>query len=242
VVARARPLASEVIVSTSSVRRQAFLAPRLPSGTAFLVDRPGGWGPGPVGAMARGLEALGDGPVLFTPGDTPWIETGALRTFVELAQASRVDVAAPYWASGETEHLLQWHRSRETLRHLPPLGESLRPSWRASEFLRAAPRTLLVPVSALSRRPRSFAHLTYRSDLSRPSARGTPGARVRPLRISGYPKQRYLEAQAHRRAGRRQESAKAFGQEARWYATAGLRLLARHAFEDAVEALGTVNP
>lgn len=236
VIARLEPLASEVIVSVPSERRRKELARLVPPSVRFLLDQPRRWGEGPAGAIARGRDAVPMGPVLFVPGDVPWIETRALGRLVRQAQAGAADVAVPYWQSGETEHLIQWHRSRDSLRHLDRTVTGLPSSRRASEFLRAVPRTILVPVRRLSDDPRSFSHLTYPSDVDRPPLRGRAGRSARVRVIVGTPKRWYRAAGVHLRAHRPLEAAHAFLAESRWYARANLPLLAQHALEDAVRA------
>lgn len=237
VVERVEPLASEVIVATSSADRQRALAPLLGRNVRFLLDRPRRWGPGPAGAMAGALEAVASGPVLFVPGDIPWAEAEALRRFVGTADANAAEVAVPYWQSGETEHLIQWHRSRETLRHLPRPMARDPGGGRASVFLRAVPRTLLVPVRGLSDRPVSFSHLTYASDLEGPTLRGEAGESAVTRIIEGTPKRKFFEAHSHLDAGRPREAARSFSAESRWYSRSGLPLLARHANADVTGAV-----
>jgi molybdopterin-guanine dinucleotide biosynthesis protein A len=236
VVARVRPLASTVTVSTSSEARRTELAGLLPPTVHFLLDRPDRWGRGPAGAIARALEEVARGPVLFVPGDMPWLETRALARFVARAEAASGDVASPFWQSGETEHLLQWHRNGETSLAFSSPSADPSSARRASVYLRAAPRTLLVPIAALSSRPVSFSHLTCPSDVERPAPRGEAGHATRARLVEGVPKRRYHEARAHLMSGRRPEAARDFAAESRWYATEGLRLLARHALMDAEEA------
>lgn len=238
VVARVAPLASEVVIATSSRSRREELARLLPDSVRFLLDRPGRWGAGPAAAMASAREKIGEGPVLFVPGDIPWIETRALRRFIECAQATRADVAAPYWASGATEHLVQWHRDPESDRYLPWSRAFSRVVRRASEFLRAAPRTLFVPISALSPRPESFSHVTYPSDLRRPALRGAVGGSAPVREVAGIPKRWYRAAQAARSEGRLEAAAHAFIRESLWYENAGLPMLARHALDDAADVDG----
>ncbi|MGI0071899.1 MAG: nucleotidyltransferase family protein [Thermoplasmata archaeon] len=234
VVARVRPLASRVVVATDSEERREQLSSLFDRSVDYRLDRVGRWGAGPGATIASALAATRRGSALFVPGDIPWVETDALARFVARARASSADVAAPYWGSGETEHLIQWHRSRQSLRPLPWGRPGGTPTRRASELLRAAPRTLLVPITALTERPESFAHVTYRSDVRRPGPRGTSGSTGRRARtIAGVPKAAYREAQRHRSAGREADAARLFRQESGWYAAAGLRILARHALDDA---------
>jgi molybdenum cofactor guanylyltransferase len=236
VIARVAPLASDVTVATSSLARRRELSPLVPSSVRFLLDRRDRWGEGPAGAMARALTEVSSGPVLFVPGDLPWIETEALRRLVDLAEASAADVAVPWWLSGETEHLVQWQRSPANLRYLPVRRRALSPARRASEFLRALPRTLLVPVAALTRRPDTFAHLTFPSDVERPGARGVAGPRTLPEMIEGSPKRWYHVAHDSWGIGRIAQAAHAFAAESRWYRDADLPILARHARNDARQA------
>jgi len=234
VLARVEPLASSVIVSTSSERRRRELAPLVPSAARFRLDRSRRWGEGPGGAIAGARDVVARGPVLFVPGDVPWIETRALGRLVRQAGAYSADVAVPYWQSGETEHLIQWHRSRATLRHLDRVTIGPLTTRRASEFLRAVPRTVLIPVRLLTQAPRSFSHVTYPSDLVRPAMRGRAGKSARVRVVEGAPKRWYHAARSQLRAGRPLDAVQAFLAESRWYSRANLPLLAQHAFEDAV--------
>jgi molybdopterin-guanine dinucleotide biosynthesis protein A len=234
VVDRASPVASEVLVACPSKSREAELAPHLPSSIRFLHDRPERWGKGPAATFASVREEFGEGPLLFVPGDVPWIETRALRRFVASAARSRAEVAAPYWASGETEHLLQWQRDGSILSHLPwRPGLSMPPSWRASEFLRAVPRTLLVPMDALTGVAGSFSHVTYPADLEHPGVRGRLGRGTESRMVEGVPKASYRSAHVAQRMGDIPRAAGAFASESHWYEDAGLALLARHAEHDA---------
>jgi molybdopterin-guanine dinucleotide biosynthesis protein A len=232
-------LASEVIIATTTESRGAELAPHIPPTIRLLYDRPERWGNGPAASMASAREALGNEPILFVPGDVPWIEARALRRFASIAWRSQAEVAVPFWESGETEHLLQWQRNRVVLSHLPwRAGSSIPSSWRASEFLRAVPRTLLVPVHTLTAHPGSFSHLTYPSDLHRPMLRGRPGQRASSRIIEGDPKQSYRVANEALRTSDLTRAAEAFAAESRWYGRAGLPILARHATDDAEHAAG----
>lgn len=236
VVDRVRPLASEVIVSTSTRARRGELAPHLPDAVRFLIDAAGPWGTGPAAAIARARHEVASGPMLVVPGDMPWVETRALARFLTIAADGGAELGAPFWQSGETEHLVQWHRGRETLDYLPVLRSRGPTGPRASEFLRAVPRTLLVPVVALSDRPTTFAHLTFPADLRRPRARGTAGGVVRTRLVEGAPKRWYRRAQRGLASGRLKDAARAFRGEAEWYARAHLTLLAQHARDDAARA------
>ena len=238
VVASVTPLASEVVVATSSGPRRKELARHLPTSVRFLLDRPERWGAGPAGAMASAREEFGRGPVLFVPGDIPWAETRALRRFVARAEGSSADVATPHWESGETEHLVQYHRSPATVRTLPWRRTRSLPFRRASEFLRASPRTLLVSISTLTDRPESFSHVTYPTDAQRPALRGRAGPPRTDREIEGAPKRWYGMAQAAWSAGSLREAARAFAKESRWYEGAGLGLLAWHSLLDASHAAG----
>jgi molybdopterin-guanine dinucleotide biosynthesis protein A len=235
-VARVAPLASEVVIATSTRSRRTELARHLPNSVRFLLDQRERWGAGPGAAMASARAAFGEGPVLFVPGDAPWIETRAIRRFVAYAEANRVGVAAPYWASGATEHLIQWHRDPRTVRSLPWSNAPPGFPHRASEFLRAAPRTMLVPISALSPHPRSFSHITYPSDLHHPARRGVVGGSTPIREVAGAPKRWYRAAHAALTSAQTTAAALAFVREARWYENAGLPILARHALDDATEA------
>jgi molybdopterin-guanine dinucleotide biosynthesis protein A len=232
VVARVAPIASTTLVATSSIHRRRELSALVPHGVRFLIDRRDRWGPGPAGAIARALESTAEGPVLVVPGDVPWIQTRALARFVAEASDSGADVAAPSWHGGTTENLVQWHVGRDNLEFVTPSGRSPE-GLRASEFLRAPPSTLLVPVSRLTARPRTFSHLSVRADVDRPGLRGALSASDRPRRIAGFPKEKYVEGQRQLRAGRRSAASRAFAAEARWYFRAGLPNLAAHAAADA---------
>jgi molybdopterin-guanine dinucleotide biosynthesis protein A len=241
VLAAVRPLARDVRVSVSSAQRRAAVRAILPPGEVeFALDRPARWGPGPAGAIAQALAESGPRPVLIVPGDMPWLETAALARLVSLAESAECDVAGPCWGSGETEHLVQWHRNASDLEHLPAVQEP-RLRARASEFLRAAPRTGLIPIAALTDRPVGFAHLTYASDLTRPRRRGSLRGPARLRTIAGPPKRAYRQAHAQTARGRWADAARAFRRESRWYDREGLPLLSRHALDDAYRASGTVN-
>ncbi|HXQ79321.1 MAG TPA: nucleotidyltransferase family protein, partial [Thermoplasmata archaeon] len=239
VVARVAPLASDLVVSTTSIARARQLARHLPRDTDFRLDRSSRWGAGPGAAIAGVLEDYGNESVLFVPADIPWVETRALDRFLSHANVSSADVAAPFWGSGQTEHLVQWHRSGEIVRLLPWRRRHAPRVRRASEFLRAAPRTLLVPVGALTNRPKSFSHLTFRADLRHPSLRGQNVGSGRVRELAGAPKARYRKGVDARSAGRVHEAADAFVAEARWYDRAGLGLLAAHSLADAMDLAGS---
>jgi molybdopterin-guanine dinucleotide biosynthesis protein A len=232
VVERVRPLASNLWISTSSLGRQRALARVLPSGLRWAIDRTDRWGDGPAGAMARLLSDLSEGPTLFLPGDLPWIETEALRGFVVVASRAAADVAAPVWGSGETEHLIVWVRRPGAVESLRSAMRRPDGSLRASEFLRAAPRTLLVPISRLTVRPGSFAHVTVPADLTRRRRRGEVRGRTRTRLVAGAPKRSYRAAHHRLARGETGPAARAFGSEATWYRRARLPLLAAHARED----------
>jgi len=196
---------------------------------------------GPGAAIAAAREEMGPGPLLFLPGDVPWMETLALQRFVAYAEGSRAAVAAPCWTSGETEHLIQWHRGRETLLHLPWRTPPTISPRRASEFLRAASRTLMVPIPMLTDRPRSFAHVTRPDDLRRPPLRAGFERRMGTIQeVAGATKGSYRRAHRARRAGRWDDCASAFRAEANGYTIAGFPLLALHARDDARAALEQV--
>ncbi len=232
VVAALSPLTPHILLAAPSDRLEA-LAPTLPPGVVFLPDIPEVWGPGPGGAIRR-LAASGPmTPLLIVPGDMPWITTESMERFMALASASGSDVAVPFWASGETEHLLQWHpesSSRATYGHAPEGGGR---SARASELLRSSARTLLVPIGALDRSGRSFAHLTLPSDVVAPRPRGSvdPAAPIRCL--VGTPKQEFREARAAELRNDLAAALRSYRREAEWYGHAGLPLLSRHAAADA---------
>lgn len=120
-----------------------------------------------------------------------------------------------------------------------PAGAS-RP-WRASEFLRAAPRTLYVPIPVLTRDPRAFSHLTHPQDAREPAARGKLGRAGPTLLAEGSPQRAFRTAVRALRNGKGTLAANAFAREARWYESAGLWLLALHARQDEELARGTVN-
>lgn len=217
-----------------SEERARDLRPLVAGSAEFLIDQPSKWGFGPGGAIATGLERIPSGPILFVPGDIPWIETQALAQFLDRATATDNDVSAPCWESGETEHLLQWHRdtvqSAQSLPRRGPRSDSLR----ASEFLRAAPRTLLVPIPRLTRRPLTFAHITRPADLTRPRFRGRPGPTRDERLIVGEPKVHYRAAHHLLSLGQNEEARQAFVLESEWYSHAGFPLLASHAMRDAM--------
>jgi len=240
VVASVSPLASEVFLATAGPPSPKALGASLRRSVRVLRDRPRQWGAGPASAIAAALEGLGTEPTLFVPGDIPWVETAALRKFVARSTASDADVAAPFWGSGETEHLVQWHRSRRNLRFLPWRRPHALPARRASEFLRAVPRTLLIPVRRLTDRPASFAHLTVPRDVHRPVARGDLRGSTRCRVVAGPTKASYRAAQAARSAGRPTAAAIAFADESRRYARAGFSILAWHALDDAMLIAGAV--
>jgi molybdopterin-guanine dinucleotide biosynthesis protein A len=237
VVMRVSPLSSIVIVATRSESRDAELLPQLPPTIQLLHDRPAHWGNGPGAAMASARETLTGGAILFVPGDIPWAETEALERFVAASSQSDADVAVPFWGGGETEHLIQWQRNPSILSYLPWKSPARPPSsWRASEFLRAAPRTLLVPVAALTDRPEVFSHVTFPSDLEHPAPRGQVGRRKLPWIVDGFPKRCYREGHAARLEGDLALAARLFAEESRWYENAGLSLFALHALDDARSA------
>jgi molybdopterin-guanine dinucleotide biosynthesis protein A len=220
-------------VSVADEEQRRALRRTVSSPVEWRIDRDDVWGPGPGGAIARSLADSGPGSVLFLPGDLPWIETEALRRFVDAASSSGVEVAAPAWGSGETEHLVQWHVGTGNSRLAAGALRDDDGSMRASVFLRAAARTLLVPVGSLTNRPRVFLHLTRPGDLLRPTPRGGAGSRADPWRVVGAPKDAYASATRHNAEGNFAAAAGAFSSEARWYRAAGLPLLARHAENDA---------
>jgi molybdenum cofactor guanylyltransferase len=234
VVERVAPLAERLAVTVASEPRARELRALLPASAEILLDRPQPWGPGPGGAIAAALERIPSGPVLIVPGDIPWIETPALAEFLNRANATENDVSAPCWESGETEHLLQWHRdATQSVGYLPREGPGFL-SLRASEFLRAAPRTLLIPIPRLTRRPLSFAHVTRPSDLSHPRFRGRPGIARDERLVVGEPKVHYRAAHHLRAIGEDARAREAFVLESQWYGQAGLPLLASHAMRDAM--------
>jgi len=233
VVAAVGPLAADVIVVTSSQPRRRQLAALLPPSTRFSVDRPHRPRPGPAGAISQAIEELPSGPVLVVPGDVPWIRTEALRRFVRFAEKARAPIATVCWPSGETEHLFQWHRGRSLAR---AVARDRASTARASEFLRAARRALLVPVSLLTDDARSFRHLTRRSDLSRPSPRGGSGPWARTGTLPAVARSAYRRAHALLSRGRFGDAARAFDHEADCYDRAVLPILARHARIDAERA------
>lgn len=233
-VERVTPLASEVVLATTSERRGRELARFLPASARVEVDQTARWGSGPGAAIASALEAIPRRPVLIVPGDVPWVETRALGRFISIAAAGAADLAAPHWATGATEHLVQWHRDRGVLARLPWRRPGASSARRASEFLRAAPRTLLVPVGALTRRGETFSHVTVPSDLVRPAVRGVLGRSSRPCTIVGTPKWAYRRGHSRRAAGELEEASREFEREALWYSSAGWPFLARHALEDAL--------
>ena len=238
VVDQVTPLASKILIATSTSSRASEIAPRLPPSVQFILDQPSRWGSGPAAAMAAARADAGGGPLLFVPGDVPRVETSALAQLLVRASRSRADVAAPVWTSGMTEHLVQWHRDPRVLLHLPWNSDlPFPPSWRASEFLRAVPRTLLVPVPALTDRPMTFSHVTFPSDLRQPAPRGVAGSGTDDRLIEGVPKRAHARAWGfeHRRDPTRAH--RAFIEESRWYEAAGLPLLARHAWADATRPI-----
>lgn len=237
VVRRIAPLASEAVVVTSSKARQVELAPHLPSSVRVIHDSPLRWGHGPAAAMASARDQLGEGPILFVPGDVPWIETRALHRFIAWATASQADVAAPRWHGGQTEHLVQWQRDAAILSRLPWTRTERAPtSWRASEFLRAAPRTVFIPIAGLTAHPHSFSHITFVKDLTRPTLRGVIERNDPEVIVEGTPKRSYQRAHAALQRGDPREAARRFTDEARWYERTGLPILAQHAQADATRA------
>ena len=242
VLDRVRPVATTVRVSVSSDRRRAELRRLLRSAdTEFIIDRPERWGPGPGGAIARALTESEPGPVLIVPGDMPWLETAALGRLLAEAQATGADVVAPRWGTGETEHLLQWHRDRTNVGYLPPRDAWVSAELRASELLRAVPRTALVPVGRLSTDAGSFGHLTVRADLERPTPRGVIGRGSSVRLVGAAPKRAYRDAHAQLAAGDRAGASASFRSEAEWYARADVPILARHARTDADRIAREVN-
>ena len=233
-VARAaRPIASRLVLSAPEARL-AELQPLLPHGTGAVPDAPAVWGPGPGGAIASVLAQSEDRPVLFLPSDMPWLSEGAIRHLAEVAARSGAEVVAVYWSDGTTEHLIQWHSAplddgdRAAVPRPAPGG-----SLRASEFLRAAPRTLWVPVSALTSDPREFAHLTYPTDRDRPSPRGRLGEGDPMREIVGSPKAAYRNAIRAFARGDHAIARLEFERESLWYQSAWLPRLSEHAARDA---------
>lgn len=226
------PLSSRLVLSVSSESRGRELSPLVTDAFEVWLDDSSSWGEGPGGAIASALGHSSQGPLLFVPGDVPWLESASLHRFVACAERTNADVACPYWASGETEHLLQWHRSGVAGRASPHPSHSSRHGPRASDTLRSAPRTLLIPVGELTQDGSTFGHLTFPSDLDRPESRGEWGEAL-PLRsVEGSPKIAHREAEEAQAMGARAVAREAFLREARWYREASLPLLARHAQED----------
>ena len=235
VVAAVGPVAREVIVAASTDARRRQLKRLLPPTVRFAVDRPGRGRNGPVGAIRQALEDCSGGSLLFVPGDMPWLKTAPVRRFLGCAARSSASVATVCWPSGETEHLFQWHRGPNAVR-------SIGAPARASDFLRAASRLLVVPVPVLTSESQSFRHLTRRSDLRRPAPRGGPGPWRRARTIAGQPQRWHLRAQTLRDRGRFSDAALAFRAESEWYRRAALPLLAQHALADAVGMARRRNP
>jgi len=233
VVDRLAPLASDLIVATSSDSRAAELAHDLPRTVRFLSDCTSRWGEGPAAAIASVREELRSGPVLFAPGDIPWIGTDALRHFVGLSEGGPGSVTTPFWPSGQSEHLVQWHRSRESLRRLPWRSRDALPTRRASEFLRSVPTSRLISIAELTANARTFSHVTFPTDLRSPSPRGRLRGIAGDVVLTGTPKRLYRKGHSAWAAGSAEESQRAFEAESRWYLEAGLPLLAEHAFADA---------
>jgi hypothetical protein len=229
------PLGHDVVVS-APLRRLEEISELLPPDVHQIADDPGAWGLGPGGAILRLLSGAAPSPLLVVPADIPWIETSALARFVTLAAASGADVAVPVWASGETEHLVQWHPA---IAGRPTYGPGV-PPWgrpaRGSDILRSASRTLLVPVGALTRDGRTWAHVTRPADLHDPSPRGMvdPSGALRC--IAGEPKHHFGQGRAAEARGDPAGARRSFGLESDWYRRAGLPILAAHASADAGHA------
>ncbi len=233
VMERLEPLATKLWVSVNSEARAAELRPHLPDSAEFLLDRSREWGSGPGGAIGAGLERVPPSPVLFVPGDIPWIDVDAVRRFLARALVLGPEVAVPCWESGETENLIQWHRHPRTSADSLPPRDGVGTAIRASEFLRAVPRTLLVPIASITPHPLSFGHVTRPSDLARPSFRGQAGRSRQEQTIEGEPKTLYRAAHRLLSLGDGERARATFVLEAHWYEQARLRILASHAMRDA---------
>jgi molybdopterin-guanine dinucleotide biosynthesis protein A len=235
-VARAvAPLATRLLLS-AGIERSRDLSPVLEVSHEPAADDRPRWGEGPGAAMAGILEAHARGPILFVPGDMPWLTTEALGRFVDHAGASDAEVAVPAWASGETENLVQYHRTSRPVPATDP-ARHRGSGARASEYLRALPRTLCVPVGSLTDRTETFSHLNRPTDRELPSPRGTLGLAPPTRIVAGTPKRSYATAHEALLGGDRVTAAREFRRESRWYERAGLTVLARHAAADADRAV-----
>jgi molybdopterin-guanine dinucleotide biosynthesis protein A len=234
VVERVTPIASHVSVWTSDPARADRLAGLLPAAVVVHVDDPGLRDRGPGEAIAHALQGGDSGPLLFVPGDMPWIETAALTRFAKIAETGHAQAAVPYWSSGDSENLVQWHASSRNARFLPAVPPPRASDRRASEILRAVPRTLFVPAHRLSSTPRCFSHLTRPTDVRVPSSRGFSSADSLPILVDGPPKRNYARAQRDLRSGDSIHASRSFLAESLWYAGAGLEGIADHALSDAL--------
>ncbi len=241
VVFRLRGVAPELVVAVASPRRATEVRRLVAGGTVLVLDRPARWGVGPAGAIGAAVEAAADRPVMIVPGDIPWITASTIRRLVSEGAKHRADLAVPGWADGELEHLLQWHRRGASSVASVEIRGAGFPVRRASDFVRAAERTVVVPVASLTSTSRALAHVTYRSDLRAPPVRGPRTPRGRIQIIEGVPKRFHREAFRLLQRGRGEAAARSFAREADWYESAGFPRLARHARDDAAGALGTVN-
>jgi molybdopterin-guanine dinucleotide biosynthesis protein A len=233
VLDRAAPIADRLTVAVASGAQQRALSRHVPPSVDWSIDRVDAWGTGPGAAIGRTLEMSPRTPTLFLPGDIPWLQTAALRRFLERSEAASASVVVPAWDSGETENLIQFHRDSEAVAAVPSAALDRPAGVRATEFLRAAPTTLIVPISQLTQTPRTFSHLTYPTDLRAPAARGVLDGSRALSTVRGVPKRAYSAAYACRARHEDTRARHAFRREARWYAAAGLPGLSAHATEDA---------
>jgi molybdopterin-guanine dinucleotide biosynthesis protein A len=229
-VARAaQPLAGLLVVAAPRDRLDA-LRGVVRTDHEPMADDPTRWPEGPAGAIAQAIHRYGDGPILVVPGDLPWIETGPLVRFRSQAEAYGATAAVPYWAGGETEHLLLWVAPDPG--RVDRWERGGRPSPRASEFIRGAMRAHLVPVGALIDDARTLAHLTGPEDRDAPTPRGVVRHDAPHRIITGTPVRLHARALQRRHEGDLASARASFEEEARWYSAAGLPLLARHALAD----------
>ncbi len=222
-------------VTGERLARESSRAVELWPDPAFPVH------PGPGVAVASALEAIPGEWLLVVPGDQPFLETAALRRWLDTARSLPAALTS-LWEPGR---LIQ---PAFQLHHLPDMravGRRLKggpfPSLRMSSLLRACCQCALLDLRALTPRPDSFRSVNRPEDWRTPSrvpARRRPEP---PHWIDPGCSSLFWAGLSHYRSGESPRAYQAFFREATRHADSGRWLLSLHALEDA-HSLGLPSP
>lgn len=184
---------------------------------------------GPYRAFYSSLHYLqNENIILFLPGDMPWIETEAIRKFINLSTKVNNDISTIFWSNGIVETLIQIHRPKRSFNRAHLIKELKIGVVRPSDLLRGVSRTFYVHISNITNDPKCFGNVNIPSDLVNPSIRGEIYPVKENIVVYGDVKGHYLRGIVNSSLYYYSKAIYEFHKEGTLYDSYGLHHIAKH--------------